>query len=459
LIQSVPRRDDEEDADPSKNRPHLYVVENVPHGAFFSTASDGGLLPILGWEFTDQASPATRQIAPMTLERNIPPPNRDHFRNFDGMLKLVSGQETAALHLHDFAHASMARSPGDSRPIPFQGASFVPPSNQVDGAHGDNIVWAVLQHAAGNYRPRPVPAGYGPLEQVVEVSRDPFPDVKFNVSPGERTAHHDARFGMNSDKYVVLGRMPELNDRAIPHGTVSSQHAVLAFNERANGTFEAKTWYLRPIKDNANGTHVNGRPVAMGQWAALPAGTSLQLGGVPLFVTVGIDDSIGFQTVPASTPKASSGASRSGARSPAPLPSPPLSARHPSRPPSFEKNGDGVRTIDLNGLDHVTLVSGSVVDAMETFVPVKGKPKSAHFIAEGGGIFNPLGGAEFVSISRQGGGLRVENPQKKKSIKVFPPGAPREGIEIKPGEHRDLPGEMVVLQVNNRSYRFRSETP
>jgi hypothetical protein len=130
--------------------------------------------------------------------------------------------------------------------------------------------------------------------------------------------------------------------------------------------------------------------------------------------------------------------------------------RQPSRPPRFEKNGDGVRTIDLNGLDAVTLVSGSVVDTVDSFVPVKGQPKKAQFIAESG-LF--LGGDQFVAVLRHGSGFRVENPHKKKAIKIFPPEGPKEGVEIKPGGHQELPGQQVVVQFNGRSYRFRSETP
>jgi len=467
LIKSPKRRRDDDDDDPSENRAHLYVVEEVPHGAIFSAASDGGLLEILGLEFTDQASPATRQLAPTAFGRSIPPPNRSHFQNLDGMLRLVSGQETAALHLHDFSLASMGRPRGDSQPIPFGGAMVTPPSNEVEGAHGDNIVWAVLQHAAGNYRPRPVPAGYGPLEQVVEMSREAFPEVNFTVRPGEISGHPNA----DNNKYLLaLGRTPELNDRVVPHGTVSSTHAHLAFNEK-KGELEANTWYLRPIKESANGTHVDGKPVAAGTWAALRAGVTVRLGGFPLFVTVGVDNGISFQTHPSFLPKPAPGASPGGAWSPAPPPPPsrpgampppppPASVRHPSRPPHFEKNGDGVRVIDLNGLDEVTLVSGSVVDTTEAFVPVKGKPKSSQFIAESGGLFNPLGGVQFVTVRRQGNGFRVENPHKTKSVVIHPPGAPKEGIEIKPGAPpQDVSSNTVVAVISGRSYRFRSERP
>jgi hypothetical protein len=295
------------------------------------------------------------------------------------------------------------------------------------------------------------------LEEVVEVSREPFPQVSFSVRPGEVSSHQTDEKKKN---LLVLGRTPELNDRAIPHGTVSSQHAQLAFNERANGSFEANTWYLQPIKDNPNGTHVDGKPLTKGQWAALRAGMTVRLGGVPMLVTVGIDHSISLTTLPPAAPKPVPGAASSGARPAAPLPPPPMSVRHAARPPHFEKNGDGVRVIDLNDLDDVTLVSGSVLDTPDSprsFVTVKGQPKSAKFISELGTL---IGGDSFVTVRRQGNGLRVENPQKKKSITIHPPGAPREGIEIKPGGlPQDVPGGMVVVQYNGRSYRFRSETP
>ncbi|HSA58750.1 MAG TPA: FHA domain-containing protein [bacterium] len=448
---------------------HLYYIGDVQPGSVFTMSSDGGHENIHGHTFKLQTSQATRSLSAAINHVHVPPPTEDTFRTQDRILSLVAGQENAAGHLHDFALEAMKRPhppegqpPAPVAPISVMGIP-VPAPVKTDRTN-DNIVFAVLEHAQSPFAGIAPPEGYESMPEVVAVGREALPQVSFSVRPGERSQHND--------KYLVLGRSPDLNDRGVPHGSVSRQHAHLVYNQQKNGNFEANTWYLRPISDNPNGTHVNGEAVAKDAWVALPrGGARLRLGGVPLLVSYGAGDALNFVTDNAALaalgqlpqpphpgaipPLPPVPASRRGApASPVPSPASPASVRHPSRPPQVEKGGNGTKVVTLNGLDVLTMVSGSALSTTDTFVQVQGAARSAELVCETGFF----GGDRYVTIIRQGGGFRVENPHKKKKIVAYPPGAPAgSGLEILPGNARDLPDGTGLLINDQLRYTVRSE--
>lgn len=456
-------------------RAHLYYIGDVTPGSIFTMSSDGGHENIHGHSFKLQTSEGVRRLSPMVNKSHVSPPNDDTFKTFDRILSAVAGQENAAGYLHDFALEAMKRPhppegqpPAPAMPIAVRGIPVPAPVKKE--STNDNIVFAVLEHAASPLGGVAQPAGYAPMDEVVAVGYEPLPQVSVAFRPDERTSHLDPRHGMQHDRYTLLGRMPAVNDKAVPHGSVSRQHAILVYNQEKNGTFEANTWYLRPISDNPNGTHVNGEAVAKDAWAALPRGGSrIRLGGVPLIASYGAGDELSFVTdsaalaalgqLPAPLPPPPAAipplppvpTSRHGAPA---SPPPPSSVRHPSRPPQVEKGGNGSKVVSLNGLDVLTMVSGSALSTTDTFVPVQGAARSAELVCETGFF----GGDRFVTISRQGRGFRVENPHKKKKVLAFPPGTPKDrGLEILPGGSRDLP-DGTVLKINEQHvYIVRSE--
>lgn len=462
--------DDDDDGATAKLGIHLYTIDNVENGAVFLGASDGTVQALAGSNFPVNASQDMRLLGPKLGFDHIEPPHDGHFRSLNQLLGLVSGQEQAALYLHAFALESMKRAEGDTTPVKMLNTDVpVPPKNK---SINDHLVIASLQHAAGNYPAVPAPEGYGAMPEVTEVTQQPIPNVSVAIATDRKPKNP-------GDKFPTVGR-GDACDAIIPHGTVSGRHAYLAFNAKKEGPFEANTWYLQPLTDNATGTHVDGKPISKGDWAALKPGSRLRLGGVPLIVTVGgADMSLRLITdvdvVPASLRSPVPPPMPSAPRIPSPPPSPPAASGRPSRvspvlaaamerdarpdddgiprsrvspppPPGSVPSAAGEPAVDdqnvrFRSMTQVNFVSATVLRT--------GKLKKTEGVA--GMVYDlPIergaGRVPLASALRlENGAFRVQPNHEGSKVRVVRPGDPKEGIEIPHGRYIDVPADTIVI--------------
>jgi len=466
LVGYKPKRED--DDSPTKVKFRRYLIDNVPDGAIFLTVSDGMAQALAGSQFPVHASEDMRGLGVMLGRGHIEPPNDNHFRSLNQLLGLVSGHDKAAQILHAFSKAMMEKALEDTNPLPV--LNQVVPAPPRHKSIKDNLGVTFVQHRTGNYPPIAPPVGYEEMPAVVAVGSTPIPNVSLAIGIDRRPKNPD-------DKGIVIGRDAVGSDEVIDHSSVSRRHAEVIFNTKKEGPFEPNTWYMRPISDNPTGNVVDGQPVTKGSWVALRPGSRARLGGVPLMVNYGTNGALQLTTdteavapslrspvPPPAAPVRQSpkppplpGAippTPPAPRTPSPVPPAPVSMRNPSQPPAYRPESNGsTPMVALNGLDELTFVSGSALDSVNAFAPVKGKAKSANFIAETG----LMGGDVYLRVVRKGDGFSVENPHRKKPITIHPVAGPKEGVEIKPGQSVDLAVPMFVTTINGRVFQVLSE--
>ncbi len=274
---------------------HYYVVNDVGDGDSFTTGSDGFHENVHPEEYKIQVSPGMRDHAPQVRGQHLQHPTRATFQTVSRMLTAVAGREEAAAILHDAAFEVMRQYQGGAvaGPITFH---LLGQEMQTTAKPGrDNIVVGHLQHASTGSAPRPAPAGYEALPDVVEVMQqtEPFPPVNLTFQPDQTPTTGD---------FLVLGRNGRRCDGFIDHPSVSRRHGHLVRNAQAKGQFQADTWYYQPIADNPNGDLHNGTAVARNQWIALADGDQLRMGGFPFVVSINPAGAITFSTDPSPPP-------------------------------------------------------------------------------------------------------------------------------------------------------------
>ncbi|HEX5038225.1 MAG TPA: hypothetical protein VFX30_13795 [bacterium] len=310
-------------------KPHLYFIDNLAHGDSLVLASDSQT-NLHGKTYKIQASTDEARKMYANIEgKSLSSPTDATFRTMNQLLTLVNGREDAAHQIHDYIVAAMSRDEKSSAPIPVLGTPVLP----ADVPDSDHTVVGVIQHAFSAHMGFAAPAGYGSMPEVVALTQQPVPMVNLEIRTDRQPQHHD--------RFLVIGRAEGLCDEVIPHGTVSGEHGFLFFNRVEQSGFEKDTWYFMPKKENHTGNFYNGSKVEVNQWVPLRGGDRLQLGAVPLFVSVGGGDlSLRLKTDIANVPlhlRADTTAPTSPAVPPAP-PSNPGSIPHMPPVPSLKQS-------------------------------------------------------------------------------------------------------------------------